>query len=37
MPVSVNEAARLKQCSLLEANQQLVTRVSLYAGPSLPV
>ena len=34
MPVSVNEAARLKQCSVLRANEQLSTRVSIYAGPS---
>lgn len=33
MPVSVNEAARLGQCSVLEAGQRLETRVSIYAGP----
>jgi hypothetical protein len=35
MPVSVNEAARLKQCSLLKAGEQLSTRVSIYAGSPL--
>lgn len=33
MPVSVNEAARLKQCSILKPNEQIATRVSIYAGP----
>ena len=32
MPVSVNEAARLKQCSILGAGEVLTTRVSIYAG-----
>jgi hypothetical protein len=34
MPVSVNEAIRLKQCSLLEADEDISTRVSIYAGPA---
>ena len=34
MPVSVNEAARLQQCSILKADEQIATRVSIYAGPS---
>jgi len=33
MPVSVNEAARLGQCSSLEPGEQIVTRVTVYAGP----
>jgi hypothetical protein len=33
MPVSVNEAARLGQCSSLEPGEQIVTRVTIYAGP----
>ncbi len=33
MPLSVNEAARLGQCSRLAAGARLTTRVSLYAGP----
>ena len=35
MPVSVNEAARLNQCSVLEAGEVLTTRVSIYAGQIL--
>jgi hypothetical protein len=35
MPVSVNDAARLKQCSVLEAEARLGTRVSIYAGPTM--
>ena len=35
MPVSVNEAERLKQCSILEAGEVLTTRVSIYAGQIL--
>ena len=34
MPVSVNEAARLGQCSSLEPGEQIVTRVTIYAGPA---
>jgi galactose mutarotase-like enzyme len=34
MPVSVNEAAQLKQCSILNAGEELSTRVSFYAGPA---
>jgi len=34
MPISVNEAARLGQCSILEPGQALQTRVTLYAGPA---
>lgn len=33
MPVSVNKAALLNQCSILEAGEVLTTRVSIYAGP----
>jgi hypothetical protein len=33
MPVSVNEALRLGQCSVLESGASLSTRVSIYAGP----
>ena len=33
MPLSVNEAARLNQCSILEADEKLTTRVSIFAGP----
>ena len=36
MPLSVNEAARLRQCSILRAHEQLSTRLSIFAGPSLP-
>lgn len=35
MPLSVVEAARLGQCSVLEAGDRLDTRVSIYAGPRL--
>lgn len=35
MPLSVVEAARLGQCSTLEAGEHLDTRVSIYAGPLL--
>jgi hypothetical protein len=33
MPVSVNEAMALNQCSFLEAGNFLATRISIYAGP----
>jgi hypothetical protein len=33
MPISVNEAANLGQCSVLEAGEVIETRVSIYAGP----
>ena len=33
MPLSVNEAARLSQCSILEPGQSIETRVTIYAGP----
>lgn len=33
MPLSVNEAARLGQCSVLGPGESLTTRVSIYAGP----
>jgi hypothetical protein len=33
MPLSVNEAGRLGQCSYLAAGAQLTTRISIYAGP----
>lgn len=33
MPISVNEAAKLGQCSVLEAGQVIETRVAIYAGP----
>jgi hypothetical protein len=33
MPISVNEAAKLGQCSVLEAGQALETQVTIYAGP----
>ena len=36
MPVAVNEAAGLGQCSFLEAGEQIVTRVTIYAGPVRP-
>lgn len=32
MPISVNEAARLGQCSVLEAGEAIDTRVSIYVG-----
>ncbi len=35
MPLSVVEAARLGQCSTLEAGDRIDTRVSIYAGPPL--
>lgn len=34
MPLSVNEAARLGQCSILDPSQALETRVTIYAGPT---
>ena len=34
MPISVNEAAKLGQCSALEAGEAIKTRVSIYVGPS---
>ena len=33
MPITVNEAVRLDQCSRLEAGEAIDTRVSIYAGP----
>jgi hypothetical protein len=33
MPISVVEAAKLGQCSVLEAGQTLETQVTIYAGP----
>jgi hypothetical protein len=33
MPMSVNEAAALGQCSRLEPGQSIETRVTVYAGP----
>jgi hypothetical protein len=33
MPISVNEAAKLGQCSVLEAGEAIMTNVSIYAGP----
>ena len=33
MPISVNEAAKLGQCSTLEAGETIETSVSIYAGP----
>lgn len=35
MPVSVNEAARLGQCSVLEPGQEINTRVSIYVGENI--
>lgn len=35
MPLSVVEAARLGQCSVLEPGARLTTRISIYAGPPL--
>lgn len=32
MPLSVNEAARLGQCSVLDPDQRIETRVTIYAG-----
>jgi hypothetical protein len=37
MPLSVKEAARLGQCSVLEPGETLRTRVSVYAGSEWPV
>jgi hypothetical protein len=34
MPLSVNEAAPLGQCSVLEAGQTLETSITIYAGPA---
>jgi hypothetical protein len=34
MPLSVNEAAKLGQCSVLEAGEKIETRVTIYAGPA---
>jgi hypothetical protein len=34
MPISVNEAAKLGQCSVLEAGEVLETHVAMYAGPT---
>jgi hypothetical protein len=34
MPLSVNEAAQLGQCSVLQAGEEIETRVTLYAGPA---
>jgi hypothetical protein len=36
MPLSVNEAAKLGQCSVLEAGERIETRVTIYAGPAEP-
>jgi len=36
MPVSVNDAAGKRQCSRLEAGQELRTRVVIYAGENSP-
>ena len=33
MPLSLNEAVRFGQCSVLSPGESLTTRVSLYAGP----
>jgi hypothetical protein len=33
MPILVNEAAQLGQCSILEPGQAIETRVTIYAGP----
>jgi hypothetical protein len=33
MPLSVNGAARLGQCSMLDVGERLDTRISIYAGP----
>jgi hypothetical protein len=32
MPISVNDAARLNQCSVLRSGETLATRVSIRAG-----
>ena len=34
MPIVVNEAAELGQCSTLEAGEKIETRVTIYAGPA---
>ena len=34
MPISVNEAAAMRQCSVLEPQQTLETSVSIYVGPA---
>lgn len=34
MPISLLEAAKLGQCSVLDAGRDLTTRVSIYAGPT---
>ena len=34
MPLSVNEAAPLGQCSVLEAGQALDTGITIYVGPA---
>ena len=34
MPISVNEAANLGQCSVLEAGEVLETHVAMFAGPT---
>ncbi|MCJ7738874.1 MAG: hypothetical protein MUQ10_16430, partial [Anaerolineae bacterium] len=33
MPLSVNEAAQLGQCSVLESGESIETTVTIYAGP----
>ena len=33
MPLSVNEAAQLGQCSVLESGELIETTVTIYAGP----
>ena len=35
MPLSVNEAKLLGQCSVLEPNQEINTAVSIYAGKNI--
>jgi hypothetical protein len=32
MPISVNDAIKLKQCSVLEPGESVKTRVSIYVG-----
>jgi galactose mutarotase-like enzyme len=34
MPIAVNEAARLGQCSVLKPGEKIETRVTIYAGPA---
>lgn len=34
MPLSVNEAANLRQCTVLAAGESIETTVSIYAGPA---